>query len=105
MNHEKKSDAGHLWHIEYPNIEGEETLRMNQYYKALANAVKEYCKSEVFPENVRYYMTYTIIINEDTVKISVTLALRRRGRFIRRRRLETEWKDGFIINKEVSDEL
>ena len=105
MNHEKKTDAGHLWHIEYPSFEGEESLRMNHYYKALANAVKEYCKSEAFPENVRYYMTYTIIINEDTVKISVTLALRKRGRFIRCRHLVTEWKEGFIVNKEVTEDL
>ncbi|MBE6563188.1 MAG: hypothetical protein E7660_05570 [Ruminococcaceae bacterium] len=105
MNHEKKTDVGHLWHIEYPFFEGEETSRINKYFETLARSAKEFCGSESFPKNTGYYMTYTISFKEDSVKIAVTLALRKRGRFIRRRRLCTEWKNGFIINKEVTDEI
>ncbi len=105
MNHEKKSDVGRLWHIEYPIFEGEDTLRINKYFETLTQRVKEYCKSEDFPENVIYYMAYNITFLEDSAEITVSLALRRRGRFIRRRSLRTVWKNDFIINKEEKNIL
>lgn len=85
--------------MEYPYFEDDGLFKVNEFFKALTEAVKTFCSDADFPRFTVYRLEHVIKEEKSgSFEICVSLRLRQRGRTVKKREVTLSVSDGMIIH-------
>lgn len=95
--HKHELSASYI--LEYPLFEEEafSVSLMNAFSERLVDEIKKLCSEPQFVQNgFKYRLAYKKVSDDGKCTVIFVTDLRKRGRTVKRKELETVWRNGYI---------